>query len=208
MVPEVMCAAVSSPDGALVSLARDGDRSAREQLARRVGRSAYVFALQLTGRREAALDVAQDSVLRFFEHLGRFDAARPLDPWLFQIVRNRVRDLMRRERSRQHDSLDALREQRGLEIVDTSADPAADAEQKDLQRRIWLGISQLTDAHREILVLRDYHDLAYREIAEVLAIPKGTVMSRLHAARKNLRQLLVDAGHSSSGGSRSGRDDR
>ena len=139
MVPEVMCAAVSSPDGALVSLARDGDRSAREQLARRVGRSAYVFALQLTGRREAALDVAQDSVLRFFEHLGRFDAARPLDPWLFQIVRNRVRDLMRRERSRQHDSLDALREQRGLEIVDTSADPAADAEQKDLQRRIWLG---------------------------------------------------------------------
>ena len=74
------------------------------------------------------------------------------------------------------------------------ADPSAAAEQHELQRRIWRAISELSDAHREILVLRDYHDLAYREISEVLSIPQGTVMSRLHAARKSLREILIAAG--------------
>ena len=194
MMPAVMSAELPSPDRALVSRARDGERNAREALARRVGRSAYVFALQLTGRPDTAHDVAQDGVLRFFQHLDRFDPSRPIEPWLFQIIRNRVRDLMRRESLRRHESLDAWLE-RGLpETVDRSADPAADAERSDLQRLIWQAVSQLTEAHREIFVLRDYHDLSYRQIAEVLSIPQGTVMSRLHAARKSLREILMTDG--------------
>lgn len=189
-----MSTEVPSPDHVLLSLARDGDLGAREKLARRVGRSAYVYALQLTGRPETAQDIAQDSVLRFFQHLDRFDAGRPVEPWLYQIVRNCVRDLMRRERLRRHESLDAWLERGHPETQDPSADPAADAERSDLQQRIWRAISQLTEAHRDILVLRDYHDLSYREIAEVLSIPQGTVMSRLHAARKSLREILVAEG--------------
>ena len=200
MMPAVMSADVPSPDRALVALARDGERDALEALARRVGRSAYVFALQLTGRAETAHDIAQDSVLRFFQHLDRFDARRPIDPWLYQIVRNRVRDLMRRESLRRHESLDAWMEQGRPEAVDASADPAADAERSDLQRLIWRAVSQLTESHREIFVLRDYHDLSYREIAEVLSIPQGTVMSRLHAARKSLREILVAEEGTSLGG--------
>jgi RNA polymerase sigma-70 factor (ECF subfamily) len=194
MMQAVMSAEMPSPDRALVSRARDGERDAREELAQRLGRSAYVFALQLTGRPETARDVAQDSVLRFFQHLHRFDAGRPVEPWLFQIVRNHVRDLMRRERVRRHESLDAWLEQGRAESVDPAADPAAHAERSDLQRRIWRTVSRLTEAHREILVLRDYHDLSYREIARVLAIPPGTVMSRLHAARTCLRASLVAEG--------------
>ncbi len=192
-----MSARIPRADRALLAQARDGKPEAREQLARRVGRSAYVFALQITGTPETARDVAQDGVLRFFQHLDRFDAARPIDPWLYQIVCNRARDLMRRERVRRHESLDAWLEQGHPEAADPSADPAADAERHDLQRQIWRAISRLPEAHREIFVLRDYHDLSYREIAEVLAIPQGTVMSRLHAARKGLREILIDEGERS-----------
>ena len=195
-----MSAEIPSADRALLAQARDGQRDAREQLARRVGRSAYVFALQITGTPDAAHDVAQDSVLRFFQGLDRFDSSRPIDPWLYQIVRNRARDLARRDRVRRHESLDAWLEQGHPETADPFADPAADAERHDLQRQIWRAISQLSAAHREIFVLRDYHDLSYREIADVLGIPQGTVMSRLHAARKGLREILLEEGNPTGAG--------
>lgn len=186
-----MNARAPSPDHGLVVAARNGEQSAREALGRRVGESAYVFALQLTGDRDTALDIAQDGVLRFFKHLNRFDAGRPIEPWLYQLVRNRVRDLARRERLRRHESLDAWLEQGRPEVTDGATDPAAEVERIDLQRQIWRAVSLLSDAHREIFILRDFHGLSYREIAEVLSIPQGTVMSRLHAARTRLRALLV-----------------
>ena len=178
------------PDRTLVSKARDGDTDAREELAQRTGRSAYVFALQLTRSPDAAQDISQDSVLRFFGHLDRLDAEQPIEPWLFGIVRNQVRDAARRERVRRHESLDRWLESGNPEPAGAD-DPAATAERHELQQCVWRAISELGDAHREILVLRDYHDLAYREIAEILSIPTGTVMSRLHAARGRLRQILT-----------------
>lgn len=187
---------VPTPDHALLASVRDGDRRARETLAQRVGDSAYVFALQLTGGSETARDVAQDSVLRFFQHMDRFDADRRIEPWLYQIVRNRVRDLSRRDRLRRHDSLEALLEQGHPETADPTAGPEADAERHELQQRVWRAVSVLAEAHREIIILRDYNDLSYREIADVLSIPQGTVMSRLHAARKSLREIIVAEGDS------------
>ena len=192
----VMRNEVSLADRKLLTSVRDGDRAARDALARRVGGSAYVFALQLTRGSHTAHDVAQDSVLRFFQHLDRFDADRPIEPWLYQIVRNRVRDLSRRDRLRHHESLNAWLEHGLPESADPTADPAADAERHELRQRVWRAISELSDPQREIIVLRDYHDLSYREIAEVLSIPQGTVMSRLHSARKNLREIIVAAGES------------
>lgn len=183
-------------DRALLVSARDGNRQAREVLARKVGSSAYVFALQLTGGSETARDIAQDSVLRFLQHLDRFDADRPVEPWLYQIVRNRVRDLHRRNRLRHHQSLDTWLEQGRPETADPTADPAGEAERHELRQSVWRAMSELSEAHREIVVLRDYHDLSYREIAEVLSIPQGTVMSRLHAARKSLRTIIVSTGES------------
>ncbi len=131
------------PYRALVNSVRNGDNKAREALAQRVGRSAYVFALQLTRAAEPARDIAQESVLRFFQHLDSFDTDRPLEPWLYQIVRNQVRDLSRRERLRHHESLDAWLDQGRPETVDPVADPAADAEQSELRQRVWQAISAL-----------------------------------------------------------------
>ena len=132
---------------------------------------------------------------RFFTSLDRFDEQRPVLPWLFRIVRNRVVDLGRRESLRRGPSLDTGSPRgEAIDPVDHGADPHQDSERLDLQRRIWAALEELQEAHREILVLRDYQDLSYRQIAEVLEIPQGTVMSRLHAARKSLRARLLESG--------------
>lgn len=182
-------------DRKLVVRARRGDRSACEELARRHRKPAYFFALQLLGDPDDALDVAQDAMLRFFTHLDRFDPRRPVRPWLFRIVRNRVLDLFRRRKVRKHDSIDAAADDEDrpdLQLIDDTMDPEGDARDAQLRRQIFAALGELTHNQREILVLRDYQDLAYAEIAETLEIPIGTVMSRLHGARKRLRQVLGD----------------
>ena len=185
-------AALSPIDTELVVQARSGVVEAREELARRYREPAYLLGLQLTGSREDALDVAQDALLRFFATLDRFQEERPVRPYLLRIVRNRVMDLWRRRRLRRAESLDDGELPR--QIVDERPGPEETASRAELRRRVWRAVSALPPAKREILVLRDYHDLAYAEIAKVLAIPIGTVMSRLHAARKALREVLVADG--------------
>ena len=88
------------PDGELVALARRGDAEAREELARRCRRPAYLLALQLLRDPDDALDVAQDALLRVFTHLDRFEPGRSVQPWLCTIVRNRARDVQRSRRRR------------------------------------------------------------------------------------------------------------
>jgi RNA polymerase sigma-70 factor (ECF subfamily) len=107
-------------------------------------------------------------------------------------VRNRARDLLRRRRVRRHEPLEAPPGEPPLrEIVDRSSGPEDLASRAELARRLWEALGELTDAQREILVLRDYQDLRYEEIAEVLEVPLGTVMSRLHRARRALRERVA-----------------
>jgi RNA polymerase sigma-70 factor (ECF subfamily) len=177
---------------ALVIRAREGDAGAQAELAERHRQALFFLALQLMGNRDDAMDVAQEALLRFFRTLHRFDCRRPVRPWLYQIVRNRVVDLYRRRRVRRHDSLDATDHEGNayIELVDTKVDPERDAARSELRVRILEALSELSRIQREILVLRDYQDLTYAEIADTLNIPIGTVMSRLHGARKKLRQKL------------------
>ena len=190
-------AVLGSVDRELVVQAKSGVAEAREELARRYREPAYLLGLQLTGNRQDALDVAQDALLRFFAHLDRFQQDRPVRPYLLRIVRNRAMDLWRRRRVRQAESLDAG--ELPQQIVDDRPGPEENSRRAELRRRVWRALSELAPAKREILVLRDYHDLAYAEIAKVLGIPIGTVMSRLHAARRALREVLVADGLGPSG---------
>ena len=177
----------------LVRRACAGDRAAQEDLVRRHRRSMFLLALQLLGNRDDALDVVQDAFLRFFTTLKRFDVRRPLKPWLYQIVRNRVIDLYRRRRVRRHESLDRTDGSSPvLELRDPSVDPERATARIELRARLWRALGELSPKQREILVLRDYQDLSYAEIAAALNIPIGTVMSRLHGARKRLRTILQD----------------
>lgn len=175
----------------LVLRARRGDEAALEELSRRHRRAVYVLALQLLGNPDDAMDATQDTMLRFLRTLRRFDPSRPVRPWLYAILRNRVRDLFRRRRVRKHDPIEGDEEHWRPELVDPAADPHADARRQELRERIWNALAELAPSHREIVVLRDYQDLSYAEIARVLDVPQGTVMSRLHRARKHLAALLA-----------------
>lgn len=178
-------------DGDLVSRARLGEAEAREELARRYRTTAYLLALQLLGNREDAFDVAQDAMLRFFSGLGQFTPGRPVRPWLLAIVRNQAHDLWRRQRVRRAESIDSDGCGLAIELADTAPDPEQAASRRELRRRVWRAMSALAAHHREIIVLRDFHGLSYAEIAQVLSIKSGTVMSRLHGARGQLRALLA-----------------
>jgi RNA polymerase sigma-70 factor, ECF subfamily len=177
-------------DGDLVCQARAGDAEASNELLLRHRAAAYRFALQLTGNREDALDVTQEALLRFLDTLDRFEAGRPVQPWLFRIVRNKAYDLGRRQRVRRAESLDELLERGMPAPAQAAPHPVEALELGELRRRVWAALARLPEMQREILVLREYEDLSYGEIGEVLGVPTGTVMSRLHRARKALRDLL------------------
>jgi RNA polymerase sigma-70 factor (ECF subfamily) len=164
---------------------------AGEDLARRARQAAYLLALQLLGNVDQARDVAQETMLRFYRHRDRFDPQRPLKPWLFQIVRNQVKDLWRRQRVRQVQSLDPGMGDLSGELRDPAPGPEENVLRHERRRHLWAALAALPASKREILVLRDFHDLTYDQMAAALRIPVGTVMSRLHGARKSLREILL-----------------
>lgn len=180
---------------------QEGEKDAFELLVRRHMRRAAAFALGWTGNREDALDLSQEAFVRAFRALGGFDLSRPFYPWFHQILRNLCfTQLSRAARTREvplEDRLERLDEGAGAgggveRSVCLSAvpDPEVALERAELRRMVWEAIRRLPTNDREILVLREFQELTYAEIAEVLEIPQGTVMSRLHGARARLRRQL------------------
>jgi RNA polymerase sigma-70 factor (ECF subfamily) len=189
-------AAVSDTTGSAQSPAADAPDAAgasldpREAVAERYGRIAYVLALHMTGRPEDARDIAQEAMLRLFRHAsGLRDRENPR-AWLLTTVRNLTRDLWRRQRVRSDGAIDP--ETIAGELLAGGSGPEETFERREVRARVWRAIALLPGGKREILVLRDFHDLSYAEIARVLGIPAGTVMSRLHAARTALRAALKE----------------
>lgn len=177
-------------DEVLVGQAQSGAASARNELARRWQRRAYLLALQLLGNSEDAKDVAQESMMRFFSALDSFHSDRPIQPWLYQIVRNQARDLWRRRQVRPTQPLETLMTEFGREPRSPRPGPDEEAQTRQLKRLVWKVLEELSPDSREVLVLRDYQDLPYREISGVIGKPIGTVMSRLHSARSKLRRAV------------------
>ncbi len=183
-----------------IEACRDGNKEMFKPLVEKYRQQTFFLALQIVGNREDAMDISQESFIRAYRNLGRFDTARPFGAWLLRIVRNGCIDLLRRRKVRKSVSLDNPgRGQDGGEgrpLHETLGDermPAADVlvERSELKAKIWAALGRLDEKHRTILVLRDFQDLSYKEMAEVLQVPKGTVMSRLHQARRRLRQELA-----------------
>ena len=170
----------------IVVAAQRGDADAREALARDCVAIAWRVAVRLTGDPDAARDLAQEAGLRCLRALDRFKADRPLAPWVAQIVRNLVRDAARRRRVRRVEPLHRTTDGVILEPADPEPDPEVRASRHQLQRIVWKCLAELDEPQREIIVLRDFEGLSYDEVAHVLGIARGTVMSRLHRARRRL----------------------
>ena len=155
--------------------------SAREDIES-LSEHGFALAIQLLGRHEDAADVVQDS-LRKLVHSGQYDAHRgPKRPWFLKVVRNGALDVLRKRKPEDKEALTQL------EDIDPS--PAEAAEQNELKTIIRQQLEGMNVAQREIVLLRDFHDLSYAEIADMMEIRAGTVMSQLHRARKELRQRM------------------
>ncbi len=172
-------------DRDLVLRARSGDERAYGQLVRRYMRSAYAVAYSVTHRHEDAEDAAQESLLVALERIDECRNPDRFAGWLMTIVRNRSRNLLRREGLRQT-----------AEVPESAASgeplPDRELERTELRGALRTALSELPPVQREIVLLHDLEGWKHREIAERLGIPSGTVRSHLHFARKALRKTLAE----------------
>lgn len=171
-------------DGELVRRAREGDAFAFGMLVERYQRAAYVVALSVTQRHEDAEDAAQESFLVALERLEECRSPERFAGWLMTIVRNRSRNLVRREALRETDQLPAGTSSRG-------PTPEVAAERAELRETLKEALSMIPEVQRQIVLLHDLEGWKHREIAERLGLPSGTVRSHLHFARKALREALT-----------------
>ena len=162
-----------------------GELAGFEALMQRYRNRAYGLALGFVGNHDDAMDAVQKSFIRIHRSLDRFRAGEPFFPWFYRIVRNTALNQKRDESRHKGDC--------PLEWVTEPArlpSPLQATEAEELKARLWTAIDGLGDELREVFLLYTFQGLKYREIAELLDIPLGTVMSRLHAARKRIRQHL------------------
>ena len=171
--------------------ARGGDARAFGKIVRVYQQRAYRAALAILGNGDDAWDLAQDGFVRAFNHLEQYNVERPFYPWFHRLLRNLCLNHLRWKRRRREDSMEALEESGGFLRADPAASPERVAEATILGERISQALRRLRPAAREILVMREIQELSYAEIATLLEIPKGTVMSRLHHARRALRVELA-----------------
>ena len=170
-------------DGDLVHRARRGDEVAFGLLVERYQRAAYAVALSVTSRHEDAEDTAQEAFLVALERLDECRSPERFAGWLMTIVRNRSRNLVRRESLRQTDQVPPGARSR----VPT---PDRVTETAELRGRLREALAMLPDVQQQIVLLHDLEGWKHREIGDRLGLPPGTVRSHLHFARKALRVSL------------------
>jgi RNA polymerase sigma-70 factor (ECF subfamily) len=178
-------------DAVLVQRAKAGDTHAFGVLVERYMRRAYYSALGLVGSSEDAMDLSQEAFVRAFRARHTIDPDRPFFAWLYQIIRrlcfNFVRD--RRTRRRGIEAAgDWLTTQAAARFDGMSPDRALEINRA--RETVRAGLEKLSERDREVLVLKEFEGLRYREIAELLGVPIGTVMSRLYSARRRLAAAL------------------
>jgi RNA polymerase sigma-70 factor (ECF subfamily) len=179
----------------LVQRAATGDRDARRELFELYRESAYRVALRITGRNEDALDVTQDSFIRAFERLGDFQGDATFRTWLLRIVSNRALDVLRARKVRLAVPIDSPADddpRAELPAREGDSAPGQELEARELGERLRMAIEKLPTEQRSVFALYASGEMTYAQIAEVLGVPLGTVMSRLYHARRKLHELLPD----------------
>jgi len=177
-------------DAALVDHLKKGDAKALDELYRRHREAAYGIAYRLVGNREDALEVVQEAFIHVMRGIQTFRGQSSFRTWLYRIVTHAALDYRRWRALRVADSLDS----------DTSTEPVAQASDRspqeaaadrDLGAAIDKALSNISEKNRAALILFAIEGMPYKEVADVLGISIGTVMSRIFNARQRLRELLA-----------------
>jgi RNA polymerase sigma-70 factor, ECF subfamily len=182
---------VSKPDQELIADCLAGQTQAFGELVLRYQNRLYNTLTSVLGSAEDARDVAQDAFVHAFQKLGTFRGRSAFYSWLFRIALNSAANF-RRKSHRAVASIETSRDQLGIEPVDPHVDlrPGHALETVENQIAIRAALGQMAEEFRTALVLKEIEDLSYEEIAEIVGCPVGTVRSRIHRARAELRERL------------------
>jgi len=177
-------------DAELVERLKKGDTKALDELYQRHREPAYGIAYRLVGSREDALDVIQESFIHVLRGIQTFRGQSSFRTWLYRIVTHASLDYRRWRSLRATESLDS---EGAIEPIDASGQrsPADTAADRDLAAAIDKALANVSEKNRAALVLFAIEGMSYKEIADVLGISVGTVMSRIFNARQRLRELLA-----------------
>lgn len=167
----------------LIAMAQRGDRGAFNELVRRHREGVINVVYRLCADANLAEDAAQEAFIRAWRGLASYRPRSAFRNWLYRIATNITLDVLRRER----ETVDIEQ----LSLAASDSGPEATLVGRERGEQVQRAVLSLPPASRAVLVLREYEGLSYREVAEALDIPIGTVMSRLNYARTRLREALA-----------------
>ena len=174
---------VEMDDRDLIASAQQGDRQAFTELVCRHQDSIVSLTYRMCGDIRLAEDAAQEAFVRVWQNLNSYKPQYAFRSWLYRIAANAALDSLRRERP--------TAELDSLSLADPATSPEQSAEENQRVAHVRRAIAQLSEPLRIVLILREYQELTYQEIAGALDIPVGTVMARLNSARVQLRHELL-----------------
>ena len=176
-------------DAELLARYAAGDEAAFHEVVTRYKNSLYAFLRQFLNRRDLIEDVFQETFLQLFTSRDSFDASRPLRPWLFTIAANKAKDALRKWQRTAAVPIGTLADSEELSFGDVlnaitsdSRIPSDNLERTETALRVEQVIANMPENLREILILAYFNKFSYKQMAEILSIPIGTVKSRLHTA--------------------------
>ena len=178
----------SDMDRDVIVKCQNGDRQAFGYLVKKYMQRAYYIALGFIGSHESAHDLSQEAFVRAFKAIKRFDPDKRFFTWYYQILRNLCLNF-NRDKARHARPFSEMNEHEIQRIPD-AVDSSHLFERNETQKLVWEALNTIKPRDREIIVLKDLQDFSYKEIAEMLEIPIGTVMSRLYYARAALKSRL------------------
>ena len=186
---------MQSGEHELVARSQSGDRSSFDVLVRRYHTLAYNLAYRMLGNHDSAADCTQAAFVRAYRAIGKFRRDASFSTWLYRIVTNVCLDRLRQDdrsaRSLTVVDTDDSAVLEEMDIPDQAGDPARAAEQRERQQLVQEALQRLGDDHRSVIVMFDIMGLSYEETAQALAVPLGTVKSRLNRARLALKDELA-----------------
>jgi len=185
----------STDDATLVRAAQQGDMAAFEELVARHRDKIYARAFSMMRNEEEAVDLSQEAWVKGWQRLRQFQGDSSFGTWMTRIVINLCLDQLRKQKRQRTESIEAMSEESGgveRQMPIVTPNPTAGLERAELRRRIDRALTQLSYEHRTALVLHEFEEMEYKEIARTMGCSIGTVMSRLFYARRKLAALLAD----------------
>ena len=183
------------PDEALVKASQRGVTRAFEQLVTRHRDKVYARAFSMMRNEEDAVDISQEAWVKGWQRLKQFQGDSSFLTWMTRIVINLCLDALRKQKRQRAESIENLEEESGgverqMPVVTTN--PTAGLERTELRQRIDKALNQLSYEHRTVLILHEFEELEYKEIAKRMQCSIGTVMSRLFYARRKMAALMAN----------------